>query len=96
MSRVYYKGAMGALVVFDVTNSLTLEAASQWKQDLDSKVCLDSGRPIPAVLLANKCDRREWDRDLVSSLNSFCQQNSFSAWFETSAKVSFITGGVMD
>lgn len=96
MSRVYYKGAMGALVVFDVTNSLTLEAASQWKQELDSKVCLDSGRPIPAVLLANKCDKREGDRDLLSSLNSFCQQNSFSAWFETSAKVSFIMGRVMD
>lgn len=96
MSRVYYRGAMGALVVFDVTNSLTLEVASQWKQELDSKVSLNGGRPIPAVLLANKCDKREWDRDLVSTLDSFCQQNSFSAWFETSAKVSFRTGGVMD
>lgn len=96
MSRVYYRGAMGALVVIDITNSLSLEAASQWKRELDSKVCLDSGRPIPAVLLANKCDKREWDRDLVSSLNSFCQQNNFSAWFETSAKVGFRTGAVMD
>lgn len=96
MSRVYYKGAMGALVVFDVTNSLTLEAASQWKQELDGKVRLDGGRLIPAVLLANKCDKREWDRDLVSSLNSFCQLNGFSAWFETSAKVSFRTGRVMN
>lgn len=87
MSRVYYKGAMGALVVFDITNSSTLEAASEWKQDLDSKVCLDDGRPVPAVLLANKCDMKGTDRDLVSSLDGFCKDNSFTAWFETSAKV---------
>ncbi|XP_031703284.1 ras-related protein Rab-32 [Anarrhichthys ocellatus] len=86
MSRVYYKGAMGAVVVFDITNSSTLEAASEWKRDLDSKVCLDSGRPVPAVLLANKCDMTGRDRDLVSSLESFCKDNCFMGWFESSAK----------
>ncbi|XP_076605344.1 ras-related protein Rab-32 [Chaetodon auriga] len=86
MSRVYYRGAMGAVVVFDMTNSSTLEAAAEWKQDLDSKVSLDSGRPVPAVLLANKCDIIGRDRDLVSSLDGFCKDNSFAGWFETSAK----------
>lgn len=62
MSRVYYKAAMGAEVVSDVTDS------SQWKQDLDSKVSLDSGRPVPAVLLANKCDVTRGDRGSVSFL----------------------------
>ncbi|XP_059209496.1 ras-related protein Rab-32 [Centropristis striata] len=86
MTRVYFKGAMGALVVFDITKSSTLEAASKWKHDLDSKVCLDSGHPIPAVLLANKCDMTGRDRDLVSSLDRFCKDNNFMGWFETSAK----------
>ncbi|XP_004540905.1 ras-related protein Rab-32 [Maylandia zebra] len=86
MSRVYYKEAMGAVVVFDITNSCTLEAASEWKQDLDTKVRLDSGQPIPAVLLANKCDLTGKDGALVSSLDSFCKDNSFLGWFETSAK----------
>ncbi|XP_034530280.1 ras-related protein Rab-32 [Notolabrus celidotus] len=86
MSRVYYKGAFGALVTFDVTKSSTLEAASEWKQDLDSKVCLDSGRPIPAILLANKCDVEGRDADVVSSLDDFCKENGFMGWFETSAK----------
>lgn len=90
MTRVFYKEAMGAVVVFDITNSSTLEAASEWKQDLDSKVCLDSGRPVPAVLLANKCDMTGRDRDLVSSLDSFCKANSFMGWFETSAKVCVV------
>lgn len=87
MSRVYYRGAMGAIVVFDMTKSSTLEAASEWKQDLDNKVCLDSGRPVPAVLLANKCDMTGRDRDLALSLDSFCKDNGFIGWFETSAKV---------
>ncbi|XP_068436984.1 ras-related protein Rab-32 [Clinocottus analis] len=87
MSRVYYKGAMGAVVVFDITNSSTLEAASEWKRDLDSKVCLDSGRPVPAVLLANKCDMTGRDGDAASSsLDGFCKDNRFTGWFESSAK----------
>ncbi|XP_056152306.1 ras-related protein Rab-32 [Lampris incognitus] len=86
MSRVFYKGAMGALVVFDLSKGSTLEAASAWKQDLDSKIRLESGGPIPAVLLANKCDLAEWDQNLCSSLDHFCKENSFLGWFETSAK----------
>lgn len=88
MSRVYYRGAMGALVVFDLTNSQSLEAAARWKRDLDSKVRLQSGRPLPAVLLANKCDARRGGRDdgLPAALDRFCQEHSFSGWFETSAK----------
>ena len=49
-------------MVSDITDS------SQWKQDLDSKVFLDSGRPAPAVLLANKCDVTGGDRGSVSFL----------------------------
>uniref|UniRef100_A0A3Q1BIW9 Uncharacterized protein n=1 Tax=Amphiprion ocellaris TaxID=80972 RepID=A0A3Q1BIW9_AMPOC len=87
LSRVYYKAAMGALVVFDITNSLTLKSATEWKQDLDSKLCLDNGRPVPAVLLANKCDlMKTKGEDLVSSLDRFCKDNNFLGWFETSAK----------
>lgn len=54
MTRVYYKEAVGAFVVFDVTRAATLEAVHKWKVDLDSKVVLPDGRAIPTVLLANK------------------------------------------
>ena len=57
MTRVYYKEAVGAFVVFDVTRAATLEAVPKWKADLDSKVVLPDGRPIPTVLLANKVRR---------------------------------------
>lgn len=41
-------------MVFDVTRLSTFEAVQMWKSDLDNKVLLPNGKPIPAVLLANK------------------------------------------
>jgi Ras-related protein Rab-32 len=38
MTRVYYKEALGALIVFDVTRVSTFEAVQKWKNDIDSKV----------------------------------------------------------
>ena len=40
--------------MFDVTRASTFEAVQKWKNDLDSKVALPNGAPIPVVLLANK------------------------------------------
>jgi Ras-related protein Rab-32 len=57
----------------------------QWKREIDSKVTLPNGKPLPVVLLANKCDlpeavvRREM-------LDDFCKEHGFTAWYETSAK----------
>jgi hypothetical protein len=37
---------------------------SKWKRDIDSKVMLSDGRPIPVVLLANKVgDDTKMDRE---------------------------------
>ena len=92
MTRVYYREAVGAMVVFDATRLSTYEAAARWKHDLDNKLQLPNGQPVPTVLLANKCDQL---RDtgsgpgLVAShsqLDEFCQQHGFIGWFETSAK----------
>ncbi|XP_064412029.1 ras-related protein Rab-32 [Latimeria chalumnae] len=87
MTRVYYKEAVGAFVVFDVTRESTFEAVSKWKHDLDSKVKLQNGSPIPAVLLANKCDQKnDGTSHSASLMELFCKENGFLGWFETSAK----------
>ncbi|NWW47884.1 RAB32 protein, partial [Pedionomus torquatus] len=86
MTRVYYKEAVGAFVVFDVTRGSTFEAVSKWKHDLDSKVLLPNGSPIPAVLLANKCDQKKDGNQNPSQMDQFCREGGFVGWFETSAK----------
>ncbi|XP_051160182.1 ras-related protein Rab-32 isoform X7 [Leptopilina boulardi] len=87
MTRVYYKEAVGAFIVFDVTRSATLEAVVKWKQDLDSKVQLPDGSPIPCVLLANKCDQqKEGMVNTPAKMDEYCKEKNFAGWFETSAK----------
>lgn len=87
MTRVYYKEAVGAFVVFDVTRSQTFDAVTKWKTDLDTKVTLPDGSPIPAVMLANKCDQpKEGVVNNPSRMDDFCRERGFVGWFETSAK----------
>ena len=54
MTRTYYRGASGCIVLFDITNRKTLTEAKTWKEDLDSKVLLPNGDTVPCLLLANK------------------------------------------
>lgn len=87
MTRVYYKEAVGCFIVFDVTRQSTFDAVAKWKHDLDSKVQLANGNPIPCILLANKCDQpKEGIVNDSSKMDSYCEENGFLGWFETSAK----------
>ncbi|XP_033609167.1 uncharacterized protein LOC111869076 isoform X2 [Cryptotermes secundus] len=87
MTRVYYKEAVGAFIVFDVTRAATFDAVVKWKQDLDAKVQLPDGSAIPCVLLANKCDQpKEGLVNNPSKMDEYCKERGFTAWFETSAK----------
>ncbi|XP_067312216.1 ras-related protein Rab-32 [Pseudorasbora parva] len=86
LNRVYFKGSSGAFVVCDVTNGSTLDGALNWKHELDCQVMLKNGRPIPAVLLANKCDETKVCQRKASLLEKICKEKGFIGWFQTSAK----------
>lgn len=45
---------MGAVVVYDVTDTKTFESTQKWKADVDNKVFLPDGSTVPVILLANK------------------------------------------
>ncbi|XP_008402511.1 ras-related protein Rab-7L1 [Poecilia reticulata] len=85
MTRVYYKGAMGCVLMFDVTNSSSFLKCRQWKQDLDSKAMLPNGSSIPCILLANKSDLSDWAVP-ADGIESFCKANGFFTWMATSVK----------
>ncbi|XP_013112565.1 ras-related protein Rab-38 isoform X3 [Stomoxys calcitrans] len=87
MTRVYYKEAVGAFIVFDVTRSGTFDCVNKWKEDLDSKVQLPDGSPIPCILLANKCDQdKQGVVTNTEKMDDYVKEHGFAGWFETSAK----------
>jgi len=88
MTRVYYKEAVGAIVVFDVSRSTTFEAVLKWKNDIDCKVTLPpDDHPIPVVLLGNKIDlAKDASQKTPVQMEKYCEENGFCGWFETSAK----------
>ena len=87
MTRVYYRDAAAAFIVFDLTRKATFEAAAKWKEDLDMKVITGEGSKVPAILLANKCDISE-DQCTVSDedIENFAATHGFTAWYKVSAK----------
>ena len=85
--RVYYKDAFGALLVFDLSRPETFTSVLKWKRELDSKVTLPNGSPLPVLLLANKCDLPESTVD-KAQLDAFCTEHGFIGWIDTSAKTN--------
>ena len=48
---------------------------------------LPDGRPIPCVLLGNKCDQpATGPADSEAAMDAFSKDNSFAGWFNVSAK----------
>jgi Ras-related protein Rab-32 len=84
VTNVYYKYAIAAVVVFDLSRPATFDAVLKWKDDVNSKVVLANGQPIPAILLANKCDLEGVVLD-SNMLDEFCEEHGFAGWFATSA-----------
>ncbi|KAM4662762.1 ras-related protein Rab-38-like [Discoglossus pictus] len=85
MTRLYYREAVGALVVCDLGRAATLESVRRWKEDLDSKVSLQSGKPIPVMLLGNKCDQIHLGIS-TDGLEDLVEELGFSDCHLTSAK----------
>ncbi|MHA2496545.1 MAG: GTP-binding protein, partial [Candidatus Hodarchaeales archaeon] len=54
--EMYYRGAVGALIVFDITRKETFDHTVAWVDEIWSK-CGQS--KVPIVLLGNKIDLRE-------------------------------------
>ncbi|EDM09814.1 RAB7, member RAS oncogene family-like 1, isoform CRA_b [Rattus norvegicus] len=71
MTRLYYRDASACVIMFDVTNATTFSNSQRWKQDLDSKLTLPSGEPVPCLLLANKSPRGKDDEQFQRRYNVF-------------------------
>lgn len=88
LAPMYYRGAAGALVVYDVTSEESFEQAKGWVEELKSK----GSKGTAVCLVGNKCDLADRREVGESDARSYAEGNGL-AFFETSAKSG---SGILD
>lgn len=81
---IFYQGALGALLVFDVTRHSSFEHLEEWLKELRDNIPPE----IPVVLSGNKIDltKEEWEVH-ESEIQAFAENRGFP-YFLTSAKAN--------
>ena len=54
LTPLFYRGAHGAIIVFDIMATEPLNSIERWKELLDFRILMPDNRTIPCVVLANK------------------------------------------
>ena len=81
VASVYYRGATGALLVFDVTRKETFHNIAKWKESLIN----NSAENVTVLLVGNKSDLKEKRQVIYEEALQFAEEFHF-AYIETSAK----------
>lgn len=82
ITTAYYRGAMGIMLVYDVTNEKSFQNISSWVRSIKEH----ASRDVDQMLLANKCDMR--DKRVISPEQGQQLANELSIrYMETSAKL---------
>jgi Ras-related protein Rab-11A len=78
---MYYRGSLGALLIFDLTNSSSFEHLPQWIEEIRANV----KNELPLLLVGNKSDLVDQRAVSLEEINSFTR--NFNLYYmETSAK----------
>ncbi len=80
MTAAYYKGALGALVVYDITKKVSFESIDKWIYDLKNA----ADKKISIVLIGNKTDLEE-KREVSKKEGEMKAKEYNIAFMETSA-----------
>lgn len=81
ITAVYYKGAKGALLVYDITSAITFNNIDKWLAEMKEKTSSD----IKLILIGNKTDLKE-SREVDVELGLDKAKTFGMPFMETSAK----------
>jgi small GTP-binding protein len=81
VTRQYYRGAMGAIVVYDITNRNSYRRVDSWIREIKT---FSSNPHCVLVLLGNKCDLSTARQVTVEEATDFAKRHEMS-FLETSA-----------
>jgi len=77
----YYRGAMGIMLVYDITNSKSFENIAKWLRNIDEHANED----VEKMILGNKCDMDE-NRQVPKERGDAIAREHGIKFMETSAK----------
>lgn len=80
ITAAYYRGAVGALLVYDIAKHLTYENVERWLRELRDH----ADQNIVIMLVGNKSDLRHLRAVLTEEAKAFAERNGLS-FIETSA-----------
>jgi len=84
MANLYYKDAVAAILVYDVSNPETLESLDYWINELNNNVDTDN---FIISVAGNKCDLPNDMKKISNSEGkNFCKEKNVPVFNETSAK----------
>ncbi len=84
MTSVYFRGAHGALIVYDISRPATFDSVFKWADMVADAVTLQNGKPLPIVIVGNKSDLETAVVD-KTYMARVCTKNHFVGWKDTSA-----------
>jgi GTPase SAR1 family protein len=85
VTRIYFRDAVAAIIVFDVTNRDTLEKTAKWIDDLRA----EAPENCILCLTGNKIDLEDKRVVPQEDMIVFAQKHSIDMVFETSAKTNY-------
>ncbi|MFX0019041.1 MAG: Rab family GTPase [Promethearchaeota archaeon] len=78
---MYYRGALGAILVFDLTNYASFEHLFKWIEEVRKNINIE----IPLLLVGNKSDLTDQRAVSIEEVNDFAKDFNLR-YIETSAK----------
>jgi len=81
LTTAFYRGAVGALLIYDISKRDSFENCEQWLRELRTH----SDSSLVAMLVGNKCDLKRQQQVDVEDAKDFAEDNGL-AFIETSAQ----------
>lgn len=82
ITTAYYRGAMGIILVYDVSDEVSFQNVNNWMRQIDQNAAENVNR----ILIGNKCDVSDADRVVTAEMGSALADQYGISFFETSAK----------
>ena len=91
---VFYRGADGCVLVYDITNTESFQSLKKWKEEFLNAANISSEN-FPFIIVGNKSDliteRKVNDKRIqvaITKATQWCKENGDLKYYETSAKTS--------